>query len=186
MSGAGLPASRAWVNRPLVLVGMGAFWAAESVFGLFTAAMLVAEGKDMPGWMLAAAVGISLLLMLIGARLAVYCLRQLGAPAPVIGLGPDGLFDRRLADAPIPWGEVAVVDVYYLRSVQVMFDLTPAGNARVRPFERFLARLSRMMLMHGYSVVLMGTDADASDLAAAMRGWFAATRPPPALGADPA
>ena len=55
-------------------------------------------------------------------------------------------------------------------------DESEAGNARVRPFERLLARCSRMFLLPGYSVVPMGTNANATDLAKSLRAWFDGTR----------
>lgn len=173
MSAAGL---RTWSNRRGALLGLGLFWAALALLGLGLAPVLVAESRGMPWWMLAAGVALALALAAIGLRLAVFCLRQLGAPAPVLAIGPEGVFDRRLSATTIPWREIRFVGVFHLRGTQVTFELTPAGDALVRPFERALARLSRLFLLPGYGVVLMGTDARAEEVAAAMRAGFAANR----------
>ena len=68
-----------------------------------------------------------------------------------------------------------------------MFDLAGPANARVRRFPRALARLNRAVGLPGYSVSLMGTDADAVAVAKAMHGWHVAARAgASAAGADPA
>lgn len=168
--------TRSWSNRPRALLGLGLLWVALALLGLGLAPVLVAESRGMPVWMLLAGVALALLLALVGLRQAVFCLRQLGAPAPVFAIGPDGLFDRRLAATTIPWREIGAIGVFHLRGTQVTFELTEAGEALVYPAERALARLSRLCLLPGYSVVLTGTDARAEDVAAAMRAGFAASR----------
>ncbi len=169
--------TRTWSNRRGALLGLGLFWAALALLGLVLAPVLVAETRGMPAWMSVAGVALALFLAAIGLHLAIFCLRQLGAPAPVLAIGPQGVFDRRLAAETIPWREIRYVGVYRLRGTQVMFELTPEGDAMVHPFGRALARLSRLFLLPGYSVVLMGTDARAEEVAASMQAGFAASRP---------
>lgn len=181
------PPSLTYRHRPRALLGLGLFWAFESLLGLALGAVMVMEGRGMPLWMLAGALGASAFLALTGLHLSIACLRQLGRPDPVLALGPDGYFDRRFCPHTIPWDQVSVVDIYYLRAVQVMFDLTPEARARVHRLPNLFARLNRMVGMTGYSLSLMGTDAKDIDIARAMQAWHADTHSrghPP--GADPA
>ena len=180
---AALPPTLAFRNRPRALLGQGLFWAGESVLGVALGAVMLVEGRGMPGWMLAIALLLAAFLTAVGLHLSVFCLRQLGAPDPVLALGPEGFFDRRLCPRAIPWDQVTRVDIYHARAVQVMLDLTPAANARVRRLPRLLARLNRGVGLPGYSLSLMATDAQDIDIARAMHGWHAAAHPP---GADPA
>ena len=172
-------------NRPRALLGQGLFWAGECVLGLVLGAVMLVEGQGMPVWMLAVALLLAAFLAAVGLHLSVWCLRQLGAPDPVLAIGPEGFFDRRLCPQPIPWAQVTRVDIYHARGVQVLFDLAPAVEVRRLP--RLLARLNRSVGLPGYSLSLMATDAQDIDIARAMHGWHAVAHPqPPALGADPA
>lgn len=175
--------TQSWSKRNGRLVASGLFWAVECALGLGLGAILVAEGRGMPGWLFALAMATAVGLAAIGLRLSVYCLRQLGDPEPTIVIGPEGLFDRRLSASTIPWAEIVRLEVYHSRTTQVMFDLSPQGDALIHPFERALARLARCFLLPGYSMVLIGTDADVEDVVVAMRRYAVAAR---SAGADPA
>lgn len=175
--------TQSWSKRNNRLVISGLFWAGECALGLGLGALLVVEAGVMPGWLFALAMATAVALAAIGLRLSVYCLRQLGDPTPTLVIGPEGLFDRRLSNQTIPWAEVVRLEVYHSRTTQVMFDLSPVGDALIHPFERALARLARCVLLPGYSVVLIGTDADVKDVVVAMRRHAVAARP---TGADPA
>lgn len=179
----GLPPAQSWTNRPRVLLGLGLFWAGEALLGVGLGVVMVSEGQGMPGWMLGVALFFAVFLAAVGLRLSVWCLRQLGVPGPVLAIGPEGFFDRRLCARTIGWAEVCRVDIYYARGVQVMFDLAPGADALVYWFPRALARLNRVVGLPGYSLPLMGTDADAVAVAKAMHGWHARLR---GAGADPA
>lgn len=177
----------AYRNRPGALLGLGLFWAAEAVLGLALGAVMLAEGRAMPAWMLAVALLLALFLTLVGLHLSIACLRQRGHPDPVLALGPEGFFDRRLCPRTIPWDQVRRVDIYHARGVQVMFDLAPEADAGVRPLPRLLARLNRGVGLAGYSLSLMATDAPDIEIARAMHAWHAWAHPPaPPRGADPA
>ncbi len=183
----GLPPAQSWTNRPRVLLGLGLFWAGEAALGLGLGVVMVIEGQGMPRWMLAVALFFAAFLAAVGLRLSVWCLGQLGVAGTVLAIGPAGYFDRRLCPRTIPWEAVSRVDIYYAKGVQVMFDLAGPANARMRRFPRALARLNRAAGLPGYSVSLMGTDADAVAVAKAMHGWHAAARArASAAGADPA
>jgi hypothetical protein len=174
-------------NRPRALLALGLFWAGESLLGFGLGAVLLAEARTMPAWILALGVLMALFLAIVGLHLSVLCLRQLGSPDPVLALGPEGYFDRRLCPHPIAWHLVSRVVVYHARGVQVAFELAPAADAGVRRLPRLLARLNRSVGLPGYSLSLMATDAQDIDIARAMHGWHAVAHPqPPALGADPA
>jgi hypothetical protein len=177
-----LPPARAWNNRPGVLAALALFWGAEMLLGLFLGAVLVIEGRGMPGWMLALAVVLASLLALIGLRLLLLCLRQRRLPNPVVAMDAVGLLDRRLAPAPIAWAEIAHVGVLHVRGTQVVFELTEAGRARIRQPERTLAQLNRRMMLPAYTLMPLGTDARPADLAHSLRAWFNATHP--GAGAD--
>ncbi len=177
----------AWSNRPRVLLGLGLFWAGEALLGVGLGVVMVSEGRGMPGWMLGVALFFAVFLAAVGLRLSVWCLGQLGVAGTVLAIGPAGYFDRRLCPQTIPWEAVSRVDIYYAKGVQLMFDLAGPANARVRRFPRALARLNRAVGLPGYSVSLMGTDADAVAVAKAMHGWHVAARAgASAAGADPA
>jgi hypothetical protein len=177
------PAAYLAHNRPRALLGQGLFWAGECGLGLALGAVMLIEGGGMPAWMLAIALLLAVFLTAVGLHLSVFCLRQLGAPGPVLALGPEGFFDLRLAPHPIPWTQVTRVDIYHARGVQVMFDLAPEADARIRRLPRRLARLNRVVGLAGYSLSLMATDATDIDIARAMHAWHASAHP---AGADPA
>lgn len=181
------PPARAWNNRPGVLAILALFWGAEMLLGLLLGAVLIAEGQGMPGWMLALALALAAFLALIGLRLLVLCLRQRRLPDPIIAMESRGLLDRRLSAGPIPWPEIAHVGVLSARGVQVVFELTEPGRARIRQPERLLASINRFVLMPAYTLMPMGTTARPAELADALRAWVNATRPPHneiGLGAD--
>jgi len=182
-----LPRPRSWSNRPAVLAVLAAFWGAEMLLALLCGAAFLSAGAGLPLWMHALALLFACFLALVGLRLGLLCLFQLRLPNPVLALSAQGLLDRRLSPTPIPWREVTWVAIFRIRGTQVVFELTPAGRARIRQPERLFARLNRAMLMPPYTLMPMGTEARAEELAEAMRAWFDATRPAARTpGADPA
>lgn len=180
-----LPTPRSWNNRPRLLALLAAFWGAEMLLALACGAAFLSAGDGLPLWMQALVLLFTCFLALVGLRLGLLCLFQLRLPNPVLALSPQGLLDRRLSPTPIPWREVTWVAIFRIRGTQVVFELSPAGRARIRQPEHLFARINRAMLMPAYTLMPMGTEARAEELAEAMRAWFDATRPAPAgAGAD--
>jgi hypothetical protein len=165
-----------WSNRPRALLAIGLGWAGISALGSVAAVRLATEAPDLPPEIFAIVLGLAVFLAALGLRRAVLCLGQIRTPSPVLAIGPDGVFDRRLAPQTIPWAEIASVDVVHMLGTRVMLGLAPAGQARIRPLERALARLSGFFLLPGYRIFVHGTEASAEEVAAALRRHFAVAR----------
>jgi hypothetical protein len=153
-------------------------WPVLSLFWLASASMFVEAADAFPGWAVALALAVCALLALVGVHMAYEALRQVGAPAPALGLGPEGLLDRRLASSPIPWAEIERLNIAHFHTTRVRFELSAAGEARVRPAMRLLARLGRALRTPSYSVSLMALGRVDREVAEAVQAWHAAMRPP--------
>jgi hypothetical protein len=172
-----LPPARSWTARRWALAAHGLLWPVLVLFWLAIASIAVEAANAFSGWAMALVFGVCGLMALICGHLAYEALRLLRAPAPVLAVGPAGLLDLRLAAAPIPWHEIRRLSIAHFHTTRVRFELSPTGEAGVRPALRFLARLGRAIGRPGYTVGLMGLGAVDRDVAAAVKAWHDACGP---------
>ncbi len=187
-----LPPARSWNPRRWALLLHGLLWPVLALFWLAVASMMMEAAHAFPGWAVVLWLAGCAYMALFSLHLGYEALRRLAAPAPGLAVGPEGLLDRQLAAAPIPWSEIKALNIARFRTTRVRLELTAAGDARVRPVMRRLARLGRAVGMPSYGVSLMGLGAVDREVAVAVQAWFDAMRVPerspgggPA-GADPA
>jgi hypothetical protein len=123
-------------------------------------------------------VGVSL--TVYGAWLAWYSYRRLAHGDPAIVVAPEGLTDRILHHAPIPWAEMQrpLLRPSSRSSWQLMFDLTPESEARIgiEEWRRKYAAFARSFGYRSYRVIFLGTTATQKKMAAALDPLVAYTR----------
>jgi len=141
---------------------------------------LIQEAAALPGWVVALGLACCVLLGFVGGRAAYGAIRRLAdaREGTVLSLGPDGLFDRRLAPVPIPWKEIARLRLFHRPAPVVRFDLTPRGEALLFPDMRRMARLGRWLGRPGCSVAVMGLGGAEREVAEAVQAWHAAMGAP--------
>jgi hypothetical protein len=147
------------------------FWGAEAVFG---AALVIAFALGQFDGAISYVIPVlAIFLFALGAVYVRYCIRELRAEGPAIVIGPGGLHDRRISAKPVPWADIARVEV--VRSakgmVSVMFEIVPAGEARAGIYggPRFKSRINRAFGFPGYDLIRVGNDASAEGLIAAIQ-----------------
>jgi hypothetical protein len=171
------PPARSWTARRWALTVHAVIWPMLSLFWLAAASMFLEAAHAFPGLAVALALAVCGFMVLLGGHMAYEALRQMTVPAPALAVGPDGLLDRRLAREPIPWHEIERLNIARFHTSRVRLELSAAGEARVRPVMRLLARLGRALGTPSYGVGLMGLGAVDRDVAEAVQAWFDATRP---------
>jgi len=171
-----LPPARSWTPRRWALLLHGLIWPVLALFWVGAASMMVEAAYAMPGWALALSLAVCAFMGLVCLHLGWEALRRLGAPSPGLAVGPEGLLDRQLSASPIPWGEIARLKIAHFHTTRARLELSPAGEARVRPVMRRLARLGRAVGTPSYGVSLLGLGAVDREVAEAVQAWFDATR----------
>lgn len=155
-------ARRGWALAVLAGLALGAAGAAGVL------AIGLAIGRAEPVFAILASVSGLVLLGLLGleARTAWLLWRE---PDPILTIGPEGLWDRRLSPAPIPWAALdwqRVTVTQKRRAVDaVRFD-TDAPE-RTRFHARLLARLNARFGYVPYAVMQIGLDTTTDAIAAA-------------------
>jgi hypothetical protein len=178
-----LPPARSWNARRWALLLHGLIWPVLLLFWIGVGSIMLEAWHAFPGWLAVLWLLACAFMVLLCLHMTWEALRRLGAPPPGLAVGPEGLLDRQLCDSPIPWGEIARLNIAHFHTTRVRLELTPAGEARVRPLMRLLARLGRAVGTPSYGVSLLGLGPVDREVAAAVRAWFDATRAP---GAGPA
>jgi membrane protein implicated in regulation of membrane protease activity len=179
-----LPAARSWQARRWALLLHLVVWPVLLLFWGAVASMMVEAAPALPGWVVALSLVACGFMGLVSLHQGWEALRRLAAPEPGLAVGPDGLLDRQLAAVPIPCGEIERLNIAQFHTTRVRLELTAAGEARVRPVIRLLARLGRAVGTPSYGVSLLGLGAVDREVAAAVQAWFDATRPSRPAGAD--
>jgi hypothetical protein len=178
------PQVQAWTPRRGALLLHLLVWPVLALFWIAAAWVMVEARHAFPGllsvpWLLGCA-----FMLLLSLHMTWEALRRLGAAAPGLAVGPEGLLDRQLADAPIPWSEIRSLNIAHFHTTRVRLELTAAGEARVRPVIRLLGRLGRAVGTPSFGVSLLGLGGVDRAVAEAVQAWFDATRPPRPAGAD--
>jgi len=165
------PATVAFQRRRWALYANLAFWGAEAAFG---AAMVIAFALGQFEGAISYVIPVlAIFLFALGAVYVRYCIRELRAEGPAIVIGPDGLHDRRISAKPVPWPDIARVQV--VRSakgmVSVMFEIVPAGEERagIHRGPRFKSRINRALGFPGYDLIRVGNDSSVDGLIAAIQ-----------------
>jgi hypothetical protein len=93
--------------------------------------------------------------ILFGAVCTLMALRTLAQRGPVVSIGPQGVFDRRLSTDWVPWSAVAAISTAAVNNQRfVMLELNPEAEASL-PLKRSARTLSRMnagMGLTGYAI----------------------------------
>jgi hypothetical protein len=96
-------------------------------------------------------------------------------PPPPIAITPDGLFDRGLANSPIPWDAIANAQIVRVKGGEnVMFHVRSGypGLPRFRRLARIMRGLNLAFGLPPYQVMQFGTDASVEKLVAAMTPYI--------------
>jgi|GEM_PF-2653266 len=110
------------------------FFGAASILGLF---MIPAAFLKMPFPLsLGLAVALLALVALGGAVCTMYAvaLRDLNLPQPLISIDDDGVLDRRIADTPILWSEIARIVSRTKVNGGILLELKAPRPVRFTPF----------------------------------------------------
>jgi len=124
-------------------------------------------------WFAVAINGLGIAIIGIGFWFAAYGWRRLRDPQPPITIGPDGLHDRAISARPIPWRDIANLQVWNGQGGPVLaFDLAEGAGERagVRRGAHVSAAISRLS-GHNYHIRSMGTDATMARLVEAIRPY---------------
>jgi hypothetical protein len=122
-------------------------------------------------WFRTTALGLSVFVALLGAWFATAALRRLRDPETPITVGPAGLHDRALSEAPIAWRDIVEPRILHTgRGGDILaFDLVEGGEERAGVYRRVRATAEvNRRFGYGYQVHCMGTDAWPQTVAAAM------------------
>lgn len=155
--------------RRLLVAGLLAVLAVSLAAGLAAAALSAAAAARAP--VLLAGVPAGLLVMGAMAIELAAAWRLWRSPDAGLTIGPEGLWDRRVSAAPIPWAALRWRRV--TRSTKraamdaVRFDLDPAALAGVHGSVRLLAAINRLAGLLPYSVAPVGLDRTTPQIAEA-------------------
>ena len=159
--------NRSWLLVFFVVVG-----ALLMLQGAATVAYFLVFGQ-VEFWFAVAINGLGIAIIGIGYWFAAYGWRRLRSPEPPITIGPGGLHDRAISARPIPWGDIANLQVWNGQGGPVVaFDLAEGAGERagVRPGAHVSAAISRLS-GHNYHIRSMGTDATMARLVEAIRPY---------------
>jgi hypothetical protein len=147
------------------------FWSAEAAFGAAMAfAFALGQFEGAVAYVIPV---LAIFLSALGLVYVRYCIRELRAEGPAIVIGPEGLHDRRISTKPIPWPDIARVEVirHARGGVSVMFEIVPTReeNFGIYGGPRFKSRISRALGYCGYDLIRVGNDASVEGLVAAIQ-----------------
>lgn len=161
------PALTANARRPLT-AAVALFWS----LALFAAVMVIALAAEIRGMIPVVALAFALGGLVLAASAVVglwTAALLLIQPDPALTVGPEGLWDRRLSPAPLPWDAIRWRRVTVSRKRKaadaVQFRLT--APYPIHPPARALALVNRMLGLPPYTVQAVGLDVGTDRIAAA-------------------
>lgn len=167
-TGAASAAVTAFRKKPAILAVFLAMGAAFTVQGLASAVFL-GSADDLEPPLRSMVLGVSLFLAGVGFWFAAQALRRLRGPEQAIVIGPAGLHDGLISDAPIPWRLIR--DLRVARGARgssvLAFDLEGNERGGIHWWPRLVEPVNRAF-GYGYYVFVMGTEANVDRLAAAI------------------
>lgn len=159
--------------RPLVPRLLLLFWVAEIAVGLLflLAGYLLLGPRENGGAAVLMLMGV--VLAAAGIVMAGQCWRAARLTGNAIEMTDDGLLDRRLAAASIPWEAIRWKVIFNGRSYSVQADIRePARSAARIAWPARAAGLFNRMLRHPeFGIAALGTGLSAHDIAARMTAF---------------
>ncbi|MFT4176612.1 MAG: hypothetical protein QM627_08130 [Luteolibacter sp.] len=154
--------------RPVrgVIAGLGALSLIVCGVASLSIAIEIALGNPEPTAILVMG-GVGLYFLFFGILLLWLMIDLFRLPAPLIMIGPEGVFDRRLSAEPIPWDRLSWRRTWLFGfggAVQLDTDFP----LKPRLPQRALALLNRLCRYPAWNIVAFCTDADAKGIARVM------------------